>query len=91
LVCITHIHFQVFLTTTISSTAKATAVSQLAFPDATNTLVYNSKLYTKGQNTTVKNNSEDGEFMDGVTLQLVSITGSVETGLVAEIEVGLAI
>jgi protocatechuate 3,4-dioxygenase beta subunit len=86
---VTHIHFQVFLTAP-SGTSQGTAVSQLAFPDATNTQVYNSKLYTKGQNTSINKNLDDGTFSDGVTLQLVKITGDTVAGYTADLDIGLA-
>lgn len=88
---ITHIHFQVFLTA-YSSTAKSTAISQMAFPASVTTAVYNSALYSgKGQNTSVTSFAADNVFSDGVTYQLATVTGSMNDGYVAELEVGLAI
>jgi protocatechuate 3,4-dioxygenase beta subunit len=88
---ITHIHFQVFLTA-YSSTAKSTAISQMAFPASITTAVYNSALYSsKGQNTSVTSFTADNVFSDGVTYQLATVTGDVNEGYVAELEVGLAI
>jgi protocatechuate 3,4-dioxygenase beta subunit len=87
---ITHIHFQVFLTS-YSSTAKSTAISQMAFPVDITKAVYNSSLYTKGQNTSVTSFSADNVFSDGVTYQMATVTGSLEAGYTAELEVGLAI
>lgn len=86
---ITHIHFQVFLTG-YSSTAKSTAISQMAFPAEVTTAVYNSDLYkSKGQNTSVPNFSADNVFSDGVTYQLATVSGSVEEGYTAELTVGI--
>ncbi|WP_244904637.1 protocatechuate dioxygenase [Cellvibrio mixtus] len=87
---ITHIHFQIFLTT-YSSTAQSTAISQMAFPAAVTTAVYNSSLYTKGQNTSVTSFAADNVFSDGVEYQLATVTGSVAEGYVAELEVGIAV
>jgi protocatechuate 3,4-dioxygenase beta subunit len=87
---VTHMHFQVFLNT-VSGTAKATTVSQFAFPDAINTAVYNTRLYTNGQNTSVEKNTDDFAFKDGITLQLTSVTGTAEAGYTAELEIGLDI
>lgn len=88
---ITHIHFQVFLTT-YSSTAKSTAISQMAFPASVTTAVYNSPLYSsKGQNTSVTSFAADNVFSDGVTYQLATVTGNVNEGYVASLEVGIAV
>ena len=87
---ITHIHFQIFLTT-YSSTAKSTAVSQLAFPLDITTAVYNSSLYTKGQNTSVPSFAADNVFSDGTTYQMATMSGNINEGYTAELEVGLAI
>jgi len=87
---ITHIHFQIFLTG-YSSTAQSTAISQLAFPPAITTAVYNSSLYSKGQNTSVTSFSADNVFSDGTTYQLATITGNLTEGYVAELTVGLKI
>lgn len=88
---ITHIHFQVFLTA-YSSTAKSTAISQMAFPASVTTAVYNSALYSsKGQNTSVTSFAADNVFSDGVTYQLATVTGNVTEGYVASLEVGIAV
>lgn len=87
---ITHIHFQIFLTS-YSSTAKSTAISQMAFPVDITKAVYNSALYTKGQNTSVTSFSADNVFSDGTTYQMATMTGSVDAGYTAELVVGLSI
>lgn len=87
---ITHIHFQIFLTS-YSSSAQSTAISQMAFPAEITTAVYNSSLYTKGQNTSVTSFGADNVFSDGVTYQLATVTGNVTDGYVAELEVGIAV
>lgn len=83
---ITHIHFQVFL----YSDSVATATSQLAFPQAITTAVYNSALYTKGQNTSVSSFSADGIFRDGTTYQMATVTGDVDSGYTATLQVGIS-
>lgn len=88
---ITHIHFQIFLTN-YGSTAKSTAISQIAFPAEITTAVYNSALYSsKGKNTYVKTLITNNVFNDGVEYQLATITGSVTDGLIVELEMGIAI
>jgi protocatechuate 3,4-dioxygenase beta subunit len=87
---ITHIHFQIFLTA-YSSTAKSTAISQMAFPLDITKAVYSSSLYTKGQNTSITSFSADNVFSDGTTYQMATISGNVTNGYTAELEVGLAI
>jgi protocatechuate 3,4-dioxygenase beta subunit len=85
---ITHIHFQVYLNDNLNVTA--TATSQLAFPQAITQAVYNSTLYAaRGQNTSVTNFSSDNVFSDGVTYQLATVTGSVASGYVATLTVGI--
>lgn len=83
---ITHVHFQVFL----YSQSTATATSQIAFPLAVTESVYNSALYTRGQNTSVTSFAADNVFSDGTTYQMAEIEGSVSEGLVATLEVGIA-
>lgn len=85
---ITHIHFQVFL----FSSPTATATSQIAFPEEITQAVYASALYAEhGQNTSVDGFSSDGIFRDGVTYQLAEVTGDVENGYVATLQVGIAV
>jgi len=83
---ITHIHFQVFL----YSESVATATSQLAFPQEITKAVYNTALYTNGQNTSITSFSSDGIFSDGVTYQLAVVTGDTESGYTATLQVGIA-
>ena len=85
---ITHVHFQVYLNNNLAVTA--TATSQLAFPLATTQAVYNTALYTKGQNTSVTSFSADNVFSDGTTYQLVNITGDTTNGYTAELLVTIA-
>lgn len=72
---ITHIHAQIY----VSSTLKLT--TQIAFPDAINTAVYNTSLYTAhGQNTSVANNAADQIFSDGYSNELATLTANSTTG-----------
>lgn len=85
---ITHVHFQVYL----NLQGTVTATSQLAFPPEITTAVYNSSLYlARGQNTSVTSFAQDNVFSDGVSNQLVSVTGSVATGYTATLTIGVAI
>jgi hypothetical protein len=62
---IMHIHFEVFLQSAVSQGAQK-ATSQIAFPPAVTTAVYNSSLYTAhGQNTSVTSFAQDNVFSDG--------------------------
>lgn len=85
---ITHIHFQVFLYGETSS--PATVTSQLAFPEETTEVVYNSALYSAhGQNTSVAGFSQDNVFADGVEYQMALIEGDINQGFTATLEVGI--
>ena len=85
---ITHIHFQVFL----FSSSTATATSQIAFPQEITQAIYDSTLYAShGQNTSVGSFSQDNVFSDGVTYQLAEVTGDLENGYVATLQVGVAV
>jgi protocatechuate 3,4-dioxygenase beta subunit len=82
---VTHIHFQVFLNSVLSAT------SQMAFPDALNTVVYNTALYSAhGQNPTT--NSSDGVFSDTSNTQYQTLTINANTsgGYDASLLVGIA-
>jgi len=86
---ITHIHFQIYLNDNLGRTA--TATSQLAFPTAVTTAVYNSSQYSAhGQNNSVASNMADMVFSDGLTYQLASMTGDVASGFTASLLVGVA-
>lgn len=86
---ITHIHLQIYLNANLGGTAVAT--SQMAFPIAITTAVYNSSLYSaRGQNTSVTSFAADNVFSDGTTYQLLSVTGDTASGYVATLNVGVA-
>ena len=86
---ITHIHAQAYLNDNLGKTAVIT--TQLAFPLAVTTAVYNSTLYAAhGQNTSVTSFAQDNVFSDGTTYEMVSISGDVANGYVATLTVGIA-
>lgn len=70
---VTHIHAQVY----VGSTLKLT--TQIAFPDAINTAVYKTSLYSAhGQNSIT--NSGDGIIMDSLDNELATVTANSSTG-----------
>jgi protocatechuate 3,4-dioxygenase beta subunit len=79
----THIHIEVYRGTTLVKT------TQLAFPEATNQVVYGggSPYYTKGQNPTT--NETDMVFSDGVTFELAQVAGTIAGGYAAVLQVGV--
>lgn len=86
---ITHIHFQIYLQNNLGTTA--TATSQLGFPAATTTAVYNTSLYAgKGQNSSVTSFAQDNVFSDGTAYQIATVSGDTASGLVATLNVGIA-
>ena len=86
---ITHIHFQVYLANNLNVSAIAT--SQMAFPQDTTKVVYNSSLYSsRGQNTSVTSFSADNIFSDGTSYQMTTVTGDVTNGFVASLTAGIA-
>ncbi|PTQ91391.1 intradiol ring-cleavage dioxygenase [Agitococcus lubricus] len=86
---ITHIHFQVYLANNLNVSAIAT--SQMAFPQAISQAVYNSSLYSShGQNSSVSSFSADNVFSDGVSYQMTTVTGDVNTGYIASLTAGIA-
>lgn len=85
---ITHIHFQVYLRD--ARGGRATATSQLAFPDEVVRSVYAAAGYPRGQNTSVRDIADDGLFIENGRYQTASVTGSVGSGLVASLDVGIS-
>lgn len=84
---ITHIHFQVYLSTLSGS---ATVTSQVAFPQAVTQAVYASSLYaSRGQNTSVTSFAQDNVFSDGTAYQMASVAGSPSAGYAATLTVGV--
>lgn len=86
---ITHIHFQIYLNDNLD--ARATATSQLAFPQKITRAVYDTPLYrNRGQNTTVADFSEDGIFSDGAAYQIAAVSGDPAQSLRAALTVGIS-
>ena len=84
---ITHVHFQIYLT----AGGAVTATSQHAFPQDVTQTVYASSLYAAhGQNTSVAGFAQDNVFSDGYALQMPTVTGSVASGYVARLAIGVA-
>jgi protocatechuate 3,4-dioxygenase beta subunit len=86
---VTHVHFRVFLGNTLEAT------SQLAFPYATTTQVYNSALYTaRGQNSSIGCFAEDSDVfsdLNNTRHQICSVSGDVTRGYDAALQVGIAL
>jgi protocatechuate 3,4-dioxygenase beta subunit len=83
---VTHIHFQVFVDSGL------TVTSQIAFPQETTDAVYAAEPYAaKGPNTSVASVEQDSIFSDGSQFQLASITGGVDSRLMATLLVGVAL
>jgi protocatechuate 3,4-dioxygenase beta subunit len=84
-----HIHFEVYpsLDAATSSSDKL-RTSQLALPEATNSLVYETSGYEQSV-TNMANTSlaTDNVFSDGWSLQLATVTGDVQSGLTATLNV----
>lgn len=70
---VTHIHAQVYVGTTLKLT------TQIAFPDAVNTAVYKTSLYSAhGQNAIT--NSGDNIIMDSLSNELATVVANSTTG-----------
>lgn len=89
-----HMHFEVYRSaTTATSFSNKLKTSQLAFPLATCQEVYNN---ASGYSASIANLASisfatDNVFSDGVTLELVSISGSVAAGYTAHIQVAISV
>ena len=81
----THIHVEVTLS------GRSVKVTQIAFPEDVTAAVYRTGVYaSSGQNPTT--NARDGIFADGVTNELITITGGDPTsGYTASFQVGVAL
>ena len=85
---VTHIHFQVYVGD--QRHGRATATSQLVFPEEVTAAVYASPAYAgRGQNSTVKRIADDFLFADGYEHQLARISGDPAAGYVASLRVGV--
>jgi protocatechuate 3,4-dioxygenase beta subunit len=82
---VTHIHFQVFLSSVLSAT------SQMAFPESLTTAVYNTSPYSAhGQNSTTLSN--DNVFSDAANTQyqLLTIAANGSGGYDASLTIGVS-
>jgi protocatechuate 3,4-dioxygenase beta subunit len=84
-----HIHFEVYPSLDQATTASGKLrTSQLALPEETNRLVYATAGYEASvQNLSRTTLANDMVFSDGYSLQLATVTGSVDTGLSATLRV----
>jgi protocatechuate 3,4-dioxygenase beta subunit len=85
----THIHAQVYLNDSLVS-GSAVATTQLVFPIDITTAVYDTSLYTKGQNTSVTSFSADNVFSDITNTEMLSLTGDTASGYAATMAIGIA-
>ncbi len=80
----THIHVEVSLN------GRSVKVTQIAFPEDVSAEVIRSGVYaTKGQNPTT--NARDNVFSDGVSEELIALTGNTSSGYSATFRVGVAV
>ncbi|RYZ86130.1 MAG: dioxygenase [Proteobacteria bacterium] len=86
-----HIHFEVYKSIETATTYRGkVATSQLALPPVPCKDVYATAGYEKSvRNLANISLARDNVFSDGVTLQLASVTGSVELGYVAKLTVAI--
>ncbi|MCX2865555.1 intradiol ring-cleavage dioxygenase [Paucibacter sp. PLA-PC-4] len=88
-----HVHFEVFRSVNSASAySNKLKTSQIAFPTEVCSDVYNSvAAYSASiRNLAAISFASDNVFSDGVTTQLASMTGSVATGYIANLTVGIA-
>lgn len=85
-----HVHFEVYAS--LDDLSQPLATSQLAFPQAECDAVYATNTYAGNAENLAKLSLEtDGVFADdGGVLQLAAMSGSVQDGLEAGLEVGLS-
>jgi len=86
-----HVHFEIYESLAAAGDAgNAVKTSQLAFPEATCDDVFQTSGYEASvANLASLSLDSDGIFRDGVTLQLASVTGDVEAGYVATLDVAV--
>lgn len=86
---VTHIHFQVYVGD--RQRGRATATSQLVFPEEVTAAVYASPAYAGGDRKGwVKRNADDFLFADGYAHQLTRVSGDPVAGYGAVLRVGVA-
>lgn len=88
-----HIHFEIYTSLAAANdAANKVATSQLALPESTCDEVFATAGYEASvQNLANVSLTRDNVFSDGSTLQLASITGSIEAGFVATLDVAVSI
>jgi protocatechuate 3,4-dioxygenase beta subunit len=88
-----HVHFEVFESLAAAGQASnSVKTSQLAFPKAVCDDVFDTEGYAASIPSLAQLTLEsDGIFRDGATLQLASVTGDVESGYVATLDVAVPI
>ena len=78
----THVHLEVFVN---GASVKTT---QMAFPEEATAAVYAQGVYaSRGQNPTT--NARDGIFADGVASELATMSGNLESGYTASLQIGV--
>lgn len=93
---VTHMHFEIYrsLVTAATTGASALRTSQLTYDRATLTAFYQAAGSSNYGNSLSNHNSssltQDGVFSDGYSTQLATLTGSVATGYVSTLTVGIA-
>ncbi len=86
-----HVHFEVYESIDAAAAGEGlVATSQLAFPADVCELVYATDGYAQSvENLSQVSLESDNVFGDGAELQLATVTGSVEDGLVAALQLGV--
>ena len=84
-----HIHFEVYPSLDAATTASdKLRTSQIALPQDASALVYATDGYSQSaRNLASSSLSTDNVFRDGYSLQLATVTGSVERGMTARLDV----
>jgi protocatechuate 3,4-dioxygenase beta subunit len=71
---VTHIHVQIYVGTSLRLT------TQIAFPDAVSTAVYNTSLYSAHGQNSITNATDNTVFSDGFTNELATVTANASGG-----------
>lgn len=80
----THIHVEVALN------GRSVKVTQIAFPEDVTAAVYRTSVYAaKGENATT--NARDNVFGDGVSQEMITLTGDATTGFQGTFTVGISV
>ena len=84
-----HVHFEVYPSLEAATTAGGRLrTSQLALPEDTSKLVYATDGYSRSVSNLAQTSLDtDNVFLDGYSLQLATVTGTVTDGLVARLNV----